>query len=649
MPVDARLLLHELGRSGFEVRSRVVQTEQDYRDQLQTPPELVITDFSLPQFDGRRALEILQELDLDIPLLIVSGAIGEEVGVECMKLGAADYLLKDRLGRLGQAVEHALAERRLRADKRAAEQALRDSEQRFRLLAEHARDLIYLYRVSPVSGFDYVSPSATVITGYPPEAYLADADLAARLIHPDEQSSSAAFTTAGPSDEPLVTRIRHRDGHDVWIELQRTPVYDQAGALVAVEGIARDITSRHQAEQALIAQALREQDLRQAKLSAEQASQAKSEYLSRMSHELRTPLNAILGFAQLLELDDLDNQQHDSVAHILAAGEHLLTLINEILDITAIESRRLPLVLEPVAVGDALVEVIGLVRPLAEQCGVLLMAPPPTGEVHVMADRHRLTQILLNLVSNAIKYNRPDGAVHIECGPMPCERFRITVADTGFGIPPEMIDRLFAPFERLGKESTEVKGTGLGLHISRRLAEAMSGTLEVASTVDAGSRFWIELPLAQRPAEREQARQLAPLSGQEQSVIRPALTVLCIEDNPSNLELVERVLSRLPCVRFLSATRPQAGLDLAAQQRPDLILLDLHLPDIPGEELLRRLRAEPSTSGIPVVVTSADAQPSLVTRLIDQGAQAFLTKPINVRELLGVVDTIRPAAHSRAP
>jgi signal transduction histidine kinase/ActR/RegA family two-component response regulator len=391
----------------------------------------------------------------------------------------------------------------------------------------------------------------------------------------------------------------------------------------------------------------RSMELREAKEAADRANTAKSEYLSRMSHELRTPLNAILGFAQLLELEDLGEEQRENLHYILTAARHLLALINEVLDIAAIEAGRLALSLEPVAVADVVAETVSLIRPLADQHQVLLVNPPLSCASHVQGDRQRLKQILLNLLSNAVKYNRQGGRVELECGPGDDGRLRIQVVDTGPGIAAEAMGQLFVPFERLGNEQSGVEGAGLGLPLSRRLAEAMGGTLDVASELGQGSRFWVELPVAEGQIQRAERQQELPPPVPAPSEPEVAMTVLYIEDNLSNLQLVERVLSRRPGVRLISAMRPQLGLDLAAEHDPDLILLDLHLPDMPGQEVFRRLRAEPRTAEVPVVILSADARPTLVDQLLAQGARAFLTKPLDVKELLELLDAVAGERDSR--
>jgi signal transduction histidine kinase/ActR/RegA family two-component response regulator len=438
-----------------------------------------------------------------------------------------------------------------------------------------------------------------------------------------------------------------------------SPVLDASGALACIIHRVEDVTEfvrlqergtqQQQRNDRMEAEILqRSQELQEANRQLRAASAAKSEFLSRMSHELRTPLNAILGFAQLLELDELSDQQRDSLGHIVSGARHLLGLINEVLDIAAIEAGGLPLSLEPVLVADVLAEAVSLIRPLADQHGILLVSPAQACPDHVLGDRQRLKQILLNLLSNAVKYNHQGGSVRLAWDRVADQGLRITVADTGPGIPSEALDRLFVPFERLHGRQRGVEGTGLGLPLSKRLAEAMGGALELTTAVDQGSAFSIELPLTNSPTTRVDRPDDAPaLANEHSEVARPPLTVLYIEDNVSNLQLVEQVLRRRPNITLISAMRPQLGLELAAEHHPDLVLLDLHLPDMSGEEVLDRLRASPKTADVPVVILSADARSSQIEHLLHQGARAFLTKPLEVKELLTLLDTM--AAERQQP
>jgi signal transduction histidine kinase/ActR/RegA family two-component response regulator len=376
---------------------------------------------------------------------------------------------------------------------------------------------------------------------------------------------------------------------------------------------------------------------RRAEAEADRANRAKSEFLSRMSHELRTPLNGILGFGQLLEMEALAPEPKESVEQILRAGRHLLAVINEVLEISQIEAGRIQLSLEPVPVYETVRQAVGLVQPSAGKSRIAVRADAVDERLHALADRQRLQQVLLNLLANAVKYNRPGGVVAVSCEAASDNRLRIHVADTGQGIAAEKLARLFTPFDRLGVEASGVEGTGLGLALSKHLVTAMGGTMLVRSQVDVGSIFSVELPIAAAPAAvGDAASEIVP--GLASDAGRLRLKILYIEDNLSNLRLVERILVQRPGVTLLSAMQGRRGLELARDHRPGLILLDRHLPDVPGDEVLRLLREDPRTQDIPVVILSADASRGQVQRLLDIGARAYLTKPLDVRRFLAVVD-----------
>jgi signal transduction histidine kinase len=422
-------------------------------------------------------------------------------------------------------------------------------------------------------------------------------------------------------------RIQTRERGERFLHTRKIPILDADGHPVYLLGISEDITDRRMADA----------QIREAKELAERANRAKDEFLSRMSHELRTPLNAVLGFAQILEMEDPTPDQRESVRQILAAGRHLLGLIDEVLDASRIATGRLSLSSEPVSVTDALTEAADLIRPLAMERGIRVRIGDANG-LHVQADRQRLKQVLLNLLSNGVKYNREGGDILVTWQHVTPDRLAIRVADTGIGIASEAMPRLFDPFDRLGAEISGVEGTGLGLALSKGLIEAMGGTVKAESEAGAGSAFTIELHRAEPPVDRFEREWGA--HGAASGQVTPSRTILYIEDNLSNLRLIERIISERPQIRLLSAMQASLGLELARDHRPDLILLDLHLPDMAGDEVLRRLREDPITRTIPVVMISADATQTQINRLLAAGADDYLTKPLNVARFLQTVEAI---------
>ena len=395
--------------------------------------------------------------------------------------------------------------------------------------------------------------------------------------------------------------------------------------------------------------------IRRAKEEAEFASDAKGQFLSRMSHELRTPLNAILGFAQLLESDSKLSDR-ESVDQILKAGRHLLALINEVLEFSRLEAGRVDLPLEPVNVAGVVREALNLIRPSAASQKISVTGEDAlNSSLHAQANHQRLKQVLLNLLSNAVKYNRPGGSVTVSCEKSlrqwdtaelrktgGATLLRISIADTGLGIAPHNLSKLFIPFERAGAEESGIEGTGLGLAVSKALVQAMGGVIAAESDLGRGSVFSIELPAAENslPGFDSETEHLLSQIQNSESPIQNPKTVLYVEDNLSNLRLIDRVLAGRPGIKLLSAVRGALGLDLARQHRPDLILLDLNLPDMHGADVLRSLRESPNTSSIPVVVISADATAAQIERLLAGGARDYLTKPIDVKQFLVTVDDL---------
>ncbi len=444
-------------------------------------------------------------------------------------------------------------------------------------------------------------------------------------LHPDHRTAYFREPRTRPMGAALELSGRRADGTEFPAEISLSSIQTQRGP-VALAAI-RDNTDRKEAEE----------EARRARKEADRANQAKSDFLSRVSHELRTPLNSILGFGQLLEMEALPIRQRRSVLQILDAGGHLLDLIDEILDIEKIASGRMTLSLEPVHVGQILDEALKLVRPIADKDGVSLIEPLDDFEVYVRADRQRLKQVFLNLLSNAVKFNRAGGDVRISGEPTGENSFWITVSDTGEGIVPEEMGNLFTPFSRLGAERRGVEGTGLGLALSKNLVETMGGSIVAQSVPGKGSAFRIELAIAARAEVQagEVPKAAPPSAGSAES-----RTILYIEDNLANLQLIEGILAYRPSIGLLSSMQGSLGIEIARLHQPDLILLDLHLPDMSGDEVLERLKTDEATSAIPILIVSADANRDTLKRLEEAGASSFITKPVNVQLFLETVDGI---------
>lgn len=392
-----------------------------------------------------------------------------------------------------------------------------------------------------------------------------------------------------------------------------------------------------------------EVELIKAKAAAEKANFAKSDFLSNMSHELRSPLNAILGFAQLMESDStaLTPAQKDSTGHILQAGWYLLDLINEILDLALIESGRMLLSHEPMSLDEVLLDCQSMIEPQARSHGIRMLFCSFEPDCYIHADRTRVKQVFINLLSNAIKYNRRGGSVRIDCDIRSDQRVRISVTDTGAGLPPDKLAQLFQPFNRLGQESSGEEGTGIGLVMTKRLVELMGGVIGVDSVVGQGSVFWVEWTRAENPQPDESA-------GPGDADPVPPLphdpsqrTLLYVEDNPANLRLVERLLARRPNLHLLSAGDATRGIKLAREYVPEVILMDINLPGISGIRALRLLREDPLTQHIPIVAVSANAMPHDIRKGLEAGFFRYLTKPIKVDEFMAVLDVALDYAQSR--
>jgi len=526
------------------------------------------------------------------------------------------------------------ARKRVEAEQQKLDQRLRDQQFYTRSLIESNIDAIIT--TDPSGIITDVNKQMEALTGCtrdeligaPFKNYFTDperAEAGIKLVLRDKKVTNYELTT------------RARDGKETVVSYNATTFYDRDRTLQGVFAAARDVTERKRLDQALQDKNV---ELERAKIAAEKANLAKSDFLSSMSHELRTPLSAILGFAQLMESDSPSptSSQKESIDRILHAGWYLLKLINEILDLAQIESGKLSLSPEPVLLADVMLECEAIIEPQGQKRGIKMTFPRFDIPCFVSADRIRLKQVLINLFSNAVKYNQPGGTVVVDCTASTPERTRISVRDTGAGLPPEKLAQLFQPFNRLGQESSAEEGTGIGLVMSKRVVELMGGVIGVESTVGVGSVFWFELSSAAAPQlAADRAEPTAVVQAQVQHGA-PLRSLLYVEDNPANLKLVEQLIARRPDMRLLSAMNGNLGIELARDNQPEVILMDINLPGISGIEALKILREDPATAHIPVIALSANAMPSDIEKGLKAGFFWYLTKPIKVKEFMDVLD-----------
>ena len=433
-----------------------------------------------------------------------------------------------------------------------------------------------------------------------------------------------------------------------WLDYHQSP----SGTLEVRTGTGRylRVTERKTADHGTVStiadvtdDVLRTEELGHAREIAEAASAAKSEFLSSMSHELRTPLNAILGFAQLLERDrkqPLSDRQLERLGHVLHGGEHLLRLIDDVLDLSRIEAGRVAISVEPVDVGEVLVEVAHTLEPMANRAQIALALPPmPGGVPKVIADRMRLAQILMNFGSNAIKYSKPDGHVSFRVE-VAGEAVRVTVADDGIGIPDDKRDKIFEPFQRAGQEAGPIEGTGIGLTISKRLAEMMRASVGFSSEVGRGSEFWIDLAVHHAESGEAAAAVASQPSASPLATGSARYLVVYVEDNPSNIAFMRDLMEELATVELATAPTAEIGLELIRARHPKVVIMDINLPGMSGLEAVKRLRDWPETRDIPVIALSAAALVKDTSRAKDAGFYRYLTKPVKVAELTQTLEEL---------
>jgi len=612
-------------------------------------PDIVILDVDISECSAPELTQVIRQDSTwyNMPILFVSTDTKPAKQQKYLKLTGDVVLEKNVKPSVFLASVDTLIKRgrKERSQGQIAAELLRDSADIFRLQYERSEDPMAIFFEDTIV---MANDAANKLFGHDGFVGAHPADLS-----PEYQSDGTLSVDS--AQQKIVTA--YRDGHERFEWLHKKTNGDEFLVDVSLTRIAydgqcalfcvfRDISEAKSLENLLI----------NAKKEAESANASKSQFLSSMSHELRTPMNAIMGFSQLLNIENdppLNESQQENVDEIIKATNHLLTLINEVLDLSKIESGGLELSIESVMLGTVISESIKLIEPLAQKRGIeikirwdnsaITIEGLLTLQCVVVADYTKLKQALLNLLSNAVKYNSENGNITIELDCQESTKLtRISIRDTGQGLTQEQQSHLFTAFKRLGAEQTQIEGVGVGLVISKKIIEAMAGSIGVESHVGEGSVFWLELPSGVYAAKRDtDINELGEVITIEPSQdIKVKKTVLYIEDNPANLRLVKQVLERMPNVCMLGADNPGLGLELSITHLPDLILLDINLPDIDGFEVLKKLKSQAETNITPIIAISANAMPKDIDRGIEAGFDHYITKPIDVTELQEVVKSI---------
>lgn len=589
-------------------------------------PDVILMDVDMPACSGFELVKVIRQYDqfLKIPIIFLTGSSMEDDWLKAILVGGDEFLHKDIAPAELVAAVIARATRARQLSRIASRLSL--SEMRYRSVSESARDAIVT--ADEQGRIVTWNNSAEDLFGYR-EGEVQGTQVANLLLENDRLRYEDDFKYVE------MTGLR-KDGSEFPIEVSKSNWVAEDNQYST--NIIRDISTRKNYQQSLC----------DAKVIAENSSQAKSEFLSGMSHELRTPLNAILGFNQLLDFnpkEPLSPTQKKCVEHIMQGGKHLLALIDDILDLAKIEAGKVELSIEALQANSIIEECLMLVQSSAQERNISLSQAsghdtlPP-----ISADYTRLKQIFLNLFSNAIKYNHEGGEVTVEYAETSKDRLRIAVTDTGIGIPEGKRGELFQPFNRLGAEATEVEGTGIGLSVSKKLVEIMGGSIGFDSEESLGSSFWVELPLASAIAKGE--NKAVNLAGDQpestEQVIESKMmgSVLYVEDNAANLSLMEMIVENIEGLDLLSAHNAEIGIDLALNEQPNLIIMDINLPGMDGFEALEKLGATEATAHIPVIALSAAATRKDIEKGMKAGFRYYITKPIQVDEVMGVIHSL---------
>lgn len=638
---DAQLIVRELRRGGYTVEFERVQTKADMLAALARRPwDVVLSDYTMPQFSALGALEALKDSGLDLPFLVISGTVGEDTAIAALKAGAHDFLLKGKLARLIPAIERELREAEIR-------RSHREAESRYQLLVEHLPIIVYVNPVDRIRGTTYVSPQITSILGYQLEEWLADPEFWQKTVHPHDYSSvmdSLAHTQLTEEPFEMEYRMLARDGHVVWFHDHMVLIRDQRGQPLYWQGLKMDVTKRKEAEEEIL-QLNAELEYRVAERTREleRALRAKDEFLASMSHELRTPLNSILGLSESLAENvagPLNEKQERYVSTIIESGHHLLSLINDILDLAKIEAGQIVLNIEEVNVERVCQASLRMISEMAHKKHQEVSLQIDADMDVVWGDERRLKQILVNLLSNAVKFTPENGKLGIQVrADREEKRVIFTVWDNGIGIHERDLQRLFRPFVQLDSILARGgTGTGLGLALVTQMVRLHGGSISVDSEPGEGSRFNIVLPW--EPALVSDAELRLKSTGKFRAIrpdVKDRPLILIIEDaRDANLMMSDYLENA--GYRVLTAPDGVTGIDLAKQSHPSLILMDIQMPVMDGLEATRRLRSDPRFRSIPIIALTALAMPGDRERCLAAGATDYIMKPVSLKNLSQLID-----------
>jgi PAS domain S-box-containing protein len=638
---DTQLILREIERGGYSVFYERVETKADMQSALLRQPwDIILSDYSMPRFSALAALETLKGSGLDIPFLVISGTVGEETAIAALKGGAHDFLVKDKLARFIPAIERELRDAEARRSRREA-------ESRYQLLVERLPIIVYVSPVDNVLHTTYVSPQIQTILGYTAEEWLADPEFWQTRLHPNDREGvlhtvAESARTGEPSS--MEYRMLARDGNMVWFHDQAVLLRDDKGQPLYWQGIKVDVSTRKQAEAEILQlNAELERRVENRTRELERALRAKDAFLASMSHELRTPLNAILGLSESLAENvagPLNEKQQRYVKTISESGNHLLSLINDILDLARIESGQVVLNITEVHLQQVCQASLRMINQLAHKKEQEVSLEVEGDIDSIWVDERRLKQILVNLLSNAVKFTPAGGKLGLKVHADPAEkRVMFTVWDNGIGISENDFTRLFRPFVQLDSSlSREAPGTGLGLALVAQMVRLHGGNVSLESKLNEGSRFTVTLPW--EPALATDAELRMKSTGKFRAIRSEAgdrPIILLIEDTRDTTVMVTDYL-QMAGYQVLSARDALTGLDLAKRTRPDLILMDIHLPGMDGLEATRRLRADAEFRTLPIIALTALAMPGDRERCLAAGATDYVTKPVSLKKLAAMID-----------